>query len=174
MSKLDNIDPTKLSSNPRATLSAWEKYRGLVEAAYSISPRVHAFKPNNLSPATVASRVRDAIRGAIAFDYPCCMGREGLLRWYADVIVKHDLEYVYIGPETPVSEELRGDTPVSDSSILSFVSLTFEEVVAFTILLASGRIKGPVIINHPPDLSLLPPRDNVEIMVKPDGKVILY
>ncbi len=118
--------------------------------------------------------MRDAIRGMIAFNYPCEIPMIDLARWYDEIIIKHDKECVYIGPPAEVKLTIRGDQRSPDSSSnLIFQTLSFEEVSAFQLLLSNARILGPILIQNPPDLSLLPKRPNVEIMQREDGSLVL-
>ena len=185
--KLRGIDPTTLVGNPRATLTAWIRYESIVVAAFRQHPSPYRYIPANVSPATVASRIRDAIRGKLAFDYPCVIPNATLLAWYAEIIVKYDSTQVYIGlplanttalegqciPQSPLTSSTKTNEANPSSSSHIFDSLTLEELIAFTVLLDTGRILGPVLIHHPPDISLLPDRSNVEILSRPDGALIL-
>lgn len=173
MPKLDRIDPTALATNPRATLSAWKRYEPTVLAAMAQHPRPYVFRPSNMAPSTVASRLRDAIRGKLAFDHESVRSVDEVRRWYAEVVVKSDLAQVYIGPLEKVTEILAGDHVSTTPAPFSFDSLSFEEVSAFALLLSTGRLNGPVEIRCAPDLTLLPMRPNVEQITKPDGTLLL-
>lgn len=179
MKKLEHIDPDLLKGNPRASFSAWKKYESLVLAAYRIHPQPYIYRPTNMAPSTVCTRLRDAVRGKLAFDYPIELVDAptslDLSRWYSEVIFKYDKEQVFIGPPETVHGVLTG-TQVGNSRTKQMVyeSLTFEEVSAFSLLLSGGRIEGPVLIKSPPDLTLLPDRPNTEKMTKPDGSLVLF
>lgn len=173
--KLDRIDVESLASNPRATFSAWKKYEPIVLAAFAQHPRPYIYQPSSLAPTTVASRLRDAIRGAIAFSY-CepTIPVEELKRWYSEIIIKNDNSQVYVGPAEQTQETLIGAAKsTTPASPYVYTHLTLDEVIAFTVLLSTGRILGPVTVTSPPDLSLLPQRPNVEVLTRPDGSVIL-
>lgn len=173
MRKLDNIDPQRLANNPRATLQSWLKYRDVVLSAMNQHPRPFIYQPISMTPSSVASKLRDAVRGKLAFNYPDNeISDLDLARWYSEIVVKHDKENVFIGPPEEVKKTLIGSTPRSDHE-LNFPTLSFEEVSAFTLLLSGGRITGPIRISQPPDISLLPQRPNVEMLRRNDGSLVL-
>lgn len=172
MKKLDRIDPKILATNPRASLAAWLKYEPVVTAAFNQHPRPYAYKPLNMSPSSVCSKMRDAVRGRLAFSYPSTVSDHDLARWYEEVVFKHDKECVYIGPPEEVKTQLIGTVPESPTSLV-FPTLSFEELAAFTLLLSNGRIVGPVRVKQPPDTTLLPKRPNVELMTRDDGSLVL-
>lgn len=173
MRKLDRIDPQKLATNPRATLQSWLKYRDVVLSAIKQHPKPFIYRPVTMTPSSVASKMRDAIRGKLAFSYPDENVTDfALARWYSEVVIKHDKENVFIGPPDRVRGTLIGSTPTS-STELNFPTLSFEEVAAFTLLLSNGRIVGPILVTQPPDLTLLQKRPNVEILTKKDGSLVL-
>jgi hypothetical protein len=87
-------------------------------------------------------------------------------------VVKHDRENVYIGPPEEVKTTLTGATPLSATE-LTFPTLSFEELSAFTLLLSGSRISGPIKVIQPPDLSLLTKRPNVELLTNKDGSIVL-
>lgn len=174
--KLDRIDPIVLASNPRATLDSWKRYEPIVLAAMSQHPRTYSYHPTSLAPTTVCTRLRDAIRGKIAFDYPSEKTATEVAEWYSQIVVKNNNENVFLGPQEKVLSELQGiplGGPPSAPSIYAYSSLSFEEISAFTLLLSANRITGPVTIAQPPDLTLLPERPNVEMLSRPDGSLIL-
>jgi hypothetical protein len=174
MKKLDRIDPKVLASNPRASYAAWMKYEPIVIAAFRQHPKTFVYSPTSMTPSSVASKMRDAVRGMLAFAYPCPIPVLDLANWYNEIIIKHDKEAVYIGVPEKVKSVIRGEQRSPDSaSNLIFPTLTFEEVSAFTLLLSTARILGPILIQNPPDLSLLPKRPNVEMMVRNDGSLVL-
>lgn len=173
MKKLDNIDPQRLANNPRATLQSWLKYRDVVISAMRMHPKAFIYQPANMAASSVASKLRDAVRGKLAFEYPDPDVTDlALARWYSEIVVKNDKENVFIGPPEAVKTTLTGAAPQNDHE-MSFPTLSFEEVSAFTLLLSGGRIVGPVRITQPPDLSLLPKRPNVEMLSRPDGSLVL-
>lgn len=173
MKKLDNIDPQKLAGNPRATLQAWLKYRDVVLSAMHQHPKPFIYQPVSMAASSVASKLRDAVRGMLAFNYPDPeITPLVLAKWYSEIVVKHDRENVYIGPPEEVKNSLVGTTPTS-STELNFPTLSFEEVAAFTLLLSNGRIIGPIMVKQPPDLALLQKLPNVEILGRPDGSLVL-
>lgn len=167
--KLERLDPVRLASNPRASLLSWLKYKDIVLGAMAQHPRPYIYKPSNMTPSSVTSKIRDAIRGCIAFGYEG-VNHSDLAKWWIEVVVKHDNENVYIGPFEEVQSVLSGET-VSKDNGLTFPTLAFEEVAAFQILLSNGRLLGPIRILQPPDISLLPKRPNVVLMPRPDGSL---
>jgi len=149
------------------------KYRDMAVAAYRLHPKPYVFHPSNMKPSSVASKVRDAIRGRLAFEYPGDdIPTDDLAQWYSEVVIKHDDFNVYIGPAEGIKDVLKGHETLRDAS-LTFPSLDFEEVAAFMLLISRGRLTGPISILAPPELSLLQPRPNVEMISKPDGTLVL-
>lgn len=171
--KLDRLDPKLLSTNPRATLSAWLKYKETVLAAYRQYPKNFVYRPINMSSASVCSKLRDAIRGQLAFGYTDDISNDDLSKWFSEVVFKNDNEYVYIGLPNEVKTALVGKQESHNDTKLFFPELSFEEVAAFSLLISGGRLIGPVIVKSPPDITLLPPRPNVEMMERPDGSLVL-
>jgi hypothetical protein len=173
MRKLDNIDPQRLANNPRATLQSWLKYRDVVLSAMHQHPKPFIYQPISMTPSSVASKLRDAVRGKLAFNYPDDeISDLSLARWYSEIVVKHDKENVFIGPPEEVKRTLIGAKPSNDHE-LNFPTLSFEEISAFTLLLSGGRIVGPIKVTQPPDITLLPTRPNVEMLKRPDGSLVL-
>lgn len=174
MSKLDRLDPLSLASNPRATLSAWLKYEDITLTAFRMFPKPYVYTPTNMAANTVASRLRDAIRGKLAFDYPSVVDNTDLLRWYSEVIIKPIGKGVYIGKFDSVEDELKGQAETAASlPDLKFDDLTYEEVSAFALLISTQRLTGPVLVRVPPDVSTLPQRPNVEFILKPNGALVI-
>lgn len=179
MSKLSRIDPGKLLGNPRATEPAWRKYEVLAMLAYKNHPAPYVWEPDGMEPSTVCTRLRDAIRGCLAFKHTInpiySVTHDELARWFDEIIIKNTDTRVYVGRPERVADELAG-TAVGNAEErkgFSFPSLDFEEVNAFAFLLSRGRILGPVMVTNPPDVTLMQDRSNVEVMLKPDGKLIL-
>lgn len=171
--KLERIDPARLATNPRASLSAWLRYEPIIHAAMRQHPKPYEYTPSNMAASTVCSRLRDAIRGAIAFGYSTNPTTEELTRWWAEVRITFAGNVIRIAPPSAdVATALAGGT-APNGTTLSFSDLSFEELTAFHLLLSNGRIPGPVIIAHPPDPGLLPTRPNVEILPRPDGSLVL-
>lgn len=173
--KLERIDAKDLIGNPRCRLPAWLRYQHIVEEAYRRHPRPYIYRPPNMSALTVTSQLRDAIRGAIAFGHPSSIPVPDLIAWYSQIIIKHLDGEVYIGtPEeravVPLLPTVAAPT-VSDP--YSFDTLSLEELIAFTILLSTNRVRGPVTVHQPPSFDMLPPRPNVEVITKPDGSLVL-
>ena len=173
MNKLDRIDPNHLAGNPRATLSAWLAYEQLVLAAYKMFPKAYVWRPTNKTPSTVSTRLRDAIRGKIAFDYPSEISTPQLANWYSQIVIKYTKEHVYIGPPEGVQSVLEGSSVTKNSAGFVYPELSFEEVAAFQLLISNGRLADPVTVIRPPDLTLLPPRVNVEVLNRPDGSIVM-
>lgn len=169
--KLDRLDPALLAHNPRATLRAWKEYEHIVLAAHKHHPQVFVYEPPGKTPATVASRLRDAIRGAIAFGYCDSLAPEALLAWYGETTITHNSFSVRIGPRG--SDEVVPLTPAQDREVgLEFTSLTLSELNAFVLLLGNGRIQGPVIV-HKYDTTGMLEHANVEKMYRPNGTLVL-
>lgn len=174
MSKLDRIDPKVLSTNPRATEPCWLKFRPLVLAAMAVHPKVYMYRPQNMSVMSVESKIRDAIRGKLAFGYAGEPGTAQLLSWWEEVVVKTDDSYVYIGPPKSITIILRGESAdPALSNGYSFSTLSFEEVAAFATLLSTGKLLGPVRVQLPPNLDNFTVRQNVEMVNQPDGSLLM-
>lgn len=172
--KLERLDPKNLSSNPRASLSSWLRFSDIVLQAYRTHPQPFVFRPSNRSPSSIATKLRDAIRGKLAFDYPGFeIPNSDLLRWYGEVIVKPIGDDVYIGPALALVDTTGVISACPKLASPSFVSLSFEEVSAFQLLLSTGRLSGPILVQNPPDLTLLPERPNVELMPRADGSLVM-
>lgn len=173
MSKLDNLTPSALSSNLRASISSWQRYERIVERAFHVHPQQFVFTPTLFSPATVASQMRDAIKGAIVFKYPTTLSENDLVRWFSETTIRHDKEKVYIGPRK--KEKVTCEITEERETELSFQTLSLNELNAFILLLGNERIKGPVVVRKCDALRLheVPPHPNVEIITKPDGSIIL-
>lgn len=171
--KLNRIDANSLAANPRATLQAWKQYEPIVIAAMEKHPQPFVYPCSTLRPVTVCSRLRDAIRGKIAFDYPSVLPTLDVARWFGEVIFKYDIENVYIGQAENVRDVLPGTGATANQNNLTFSTLSLEELLAFSLLLSTNKIVGPVIVKIPPDISLLPQRDNLEIVKQNDGSLML-
>lgn len=169
--KLSRISMESLAGNPRASLSAWLKYEPVILAAYRLHPKPYSYRPANMAAVTVCSRLRDAVRGCLAFRYSCEVPHDALLVWYSEIKIKHDGTNVIIGPIEKNMDALEGEG--SDVPLYSFKELSLEEIVAFSVLISGNRISGPVFIAAPPDVSLLPSRPNVEIVKKEDNSLML-
>lgn len=173
-SKLSSLDPHELSGNPRATLPAWLQYQSIVLQAVHRHPLPFTFSPQNKSAQTVVSRIRDAVRGCLTFGYDIgdpAISPESLLRWFGEVVFKAQGDLVTIGVPEKLKDRLVISTP---SSELHFPTLSFEEISAFQLLLSTSRLTGPVIIDSPPDTTLLPARENVEILVNEKKQLVLF
>ncbi len=72
-----------------------------------------------------------------------------------------------------MKQMLMGLPVVDHAPEYAFTVLTFEEIVAFTVLLSSNRLRGPVVISFPPDLTLLRELPNVQILPQSDGSVVM-
>ena len=169
-SKLSRIDPASLAGNPRATYAAWLRFSLVVRNAMNDHPKPHTITPVSITPATYASRLRDAVRGAIAFghaDVPV----EDLARWFGEVVVRYDARNVYIGPREVKPTEI--ETASIPKTEFSFATLTDEEFQAFVLLLNAGRISGPVHIETPNGLWCDPLLPNITFIPRPDGSLIL-
>ena len=173
MSKLNRLDPEVLAHNPRAKLTAWYKYQPLIRDAFEKSPHVHRWSPTNLTPATVASRLRDAVRGCLVFQYPISFTtHEQLASWWDTVIVKHTTSEILIGHPEATVEALKGTDPTAPG--YRFTDLSFEELTAFAVLLSTSRLSGPVVVSTPPtDWHLVTERPNLEVMSRDDGSLVL-
>lgn len=172
--KLSRIS-SALVGNPRATLPAYLRYREVVLAAYAKHPAVYIYRPSNIACNTIVSRLRDAIRGALFFGYEDTIPLEDLRNWWGEVQVKTDGTHIYIGKQEHLVPILSGEEVGGShrDAKYTYPTLTFEEVSAFQLLLSTNRISGPVIVKSSPDITLLPQRDNVEMVLKPDGSLII-
>lgn len=176
--KLNRIDPNKLANNPRASLSAWSKFAPTVLAAYRLHPNPYLCTPQDLSIKTFVSRIREAIRGAIAFSYVLDSGisTDDLTRWYDEVIItEYNPTTVFIGPAKTLQESKPVQTTTPSSTSLDFRTLTWEEFEAFVLLISSGRMQVSVTIRKPDPtmLAFVSPSPNLTILSRPDGSLVL-
>lgn len=173
MVKASTEDLRLLASNPRATLAAWERYRSLVSSAMRFYPQAYQFAPATLSPTSVVSKMRDAIRGKIAFDFPGDPETELVRDWYAKVILKVIDGKVFIGPreQAKVRPEVRAKD--EGGSMLTFGQLAPDELAALFLLLSRGKLSGPVRLTKIARGSELPDIPNVEAIPQPDGSLLL-
>lgn len=170
LSKLSRIDPASLAGNPRATFASWLRFSTVVKRAIADHPKPYTITPVSMSPATYASRFRDAVRGAIAFqhsDIPV----EDLARWFGEIVVRHDTKCVYLGPREQKPSAI--ETATLPKTEFSFVTLTDMEYNCFMTLLNNGRITGPIHIQNPNPLWVDPGHPNVTFIPRPDGSLIL-
>lgn len=159
-----------LAGNPRCTLEAWLRYRPYVEAAFGTYPEVYVVTPANFTSATFASRIRDAVRGAIVFQYPCAIPQPTLIDWWSKVVVRLYGDKVKIGPPDKIDVTVREVLVRLDQTTSEHSNVTDMERDAFYILISSGRIPPPVIFNQVwPGWD--PGHPNVQILVK-DGKTL--
>lgn len=168
-----HLDPDALSKNPRATLSIWTRYRRIVEAAYAAHPQTYIYTTSTFATSTVQSQLRDCIRGAIVFSYPCAIPTDTLARWYDSVIIRHDNTYVYIGPP-PEKHEDALQAPVQAKGLV-FPLLVWDEFEAFVLLLSRGCIQGPITITKPEiAMTNFETSPNVTIISRSDGSLTLF
>lgn len=160
-------DLSKLASNPRASFSAWTRYAPFVYAAFRLHPQPYAFTPKNLSPASVCSKLRDAIRGCIEFSYASDVSTSDLRNWWEETSVTFTLTEVIIGPKRRL-----GLPAVAVLSLYTYPTLSPNEVRAFLVLLSTGRIRGPITVVSPPEMDI-PRVANVEVVKRSDGTLIL-
>lgn len=170
LAKLHRISPESLAGNPRATYAAWLRFAPQVRAAMAVHPQTHIIRVISMSPATFVSRVRDAVRGAIAYghsDIPVA----DLAKWFGEVVIRHDVKDVFIGPKEHKLTDIAVNTiPKTE---YSFVSLTTMEYHCFMTLLNNGRIAGPIHIEKPDPRWVDPGHPNVSFVPRPDGSLIL-
>lgn len=170
MSKLDRLDPDTLKDNPRATFSAWTRYTTIVRRARELFPHTYKFQPLGQVPATVASRLRDAIRGAIAFDYT--EDTPELRKWYEKIIITHTQKELIIRARDALRISPEVTAVLDDKFPFSYDTLDQTEYDSFGNLLNSGRIVGPVHMKHAPQF-LQRGWMNVEVIQRPDGSTLL-
>lgn len=131
-----------LADNPRASLSAWERFRPHIIRAISSYPNRVTISPTTLRACTYESRVRDAIRGAIAFGYEISPhSTELLIDWYSKIVIRSTLTTVVIGPPSALDDE-SGLTVQDDhiAVIETHTKVSVAERDAFVLLIASGRL----------------------------------
>ena len=121
-----------------------------------------------LSVQTVTSKLRDAVRGAIAFAYCTEPSVEDLTNWWSKVIVRPEGEQVHIGPRTPLKETYTTESAAPKTGFV-FDTLTAEETQAFALLLNNGRISGPITIRKPKHEPVLSALFNVDIVRLKNG-----
>lgn len=173
MKKLTRVSAESLKGNPRATYAAWQKYEPIVKEAYSLHPQGYTFKPHNMASATVSSRLRDAVRGAIAFEFCSTIDVQDLARWFDEVIISHTVDSVYIGPKvrsvTAVNVSEVGAEPVR----LHFPETTFR---AYATLINSGEVLTLVFappIGYDPNV-LAEEYPNVSVMLNKQGNYTMF
>lgn len=163
-----------LAENPRASLASWLRFRDHVIQAIEWYPQSLILHPISLRPSTYTSRVRDAIRGAIAFGYPCgTYSTDALLTWYTQISVRFTKTTVIIGPRDAVEEiapnEVKPISLLEDAHRPIGVSPTERD--AIVVLVGSGRLaSGVTLATVWPGWQ--PDNPNVIATVK-DGKTIL-
>jgi len=170
--KIHRIVPSSLAHNQRATLAPWQRYEALVLRAYDAAPAPVRFKPSGLSAESVVSKVRDAIRGMIAFSYPSRVTSDELSAWWSTVIVRRIDDEVYIGPRLRYDSEL---TAKAEHTRYEYDTLSQSEMRCFAVLLSAGRINGPITIRKPlvPDPSVFDGLTNAEPINMPDGTLLI-
>lgn len=170
MSKIDNISRAALAGNPRASLTAWLKYEQIVVAAYERHPSPFVYTPTSMTPASVASKLRDAVRGKIAFDYPSSVATENISSWWSEVVVHFDDTRVFITKPGVKKTEIFG-VAIGDYAHC-FDYIITDELAAIELLLSRGRLKGPIRIEQPPQVlpALLP---NVERVMRATTLILL-
>lgn len=171
MSKLDRIAPDTLAGNPRATLAQWKRYSHIVHKARELDPRPWEMRLVGLAPATAASRLRDAIRGAIAFHYTD--DTDGLMRWYDSVIITHTSTHLIIRSKDMPKTVPEVKAVLDEQYPFQFDTLALDEFHAFGVLLQTGRIVGPVHIRRPHADQLESHWPNVEIIPSRDGSLLM-
>jgi len=173
MKKLTRVSAESLKGNPRATYAAWQKYEKIVAAAYAVHPQGYTIKPDDMSPATIASRLRDAVRGAIAFEFCSTIDVQDLARWFDEVIISHTVDSVYIGPKvrsvTAVNVSEVGTEPVR----LHFPETTFR---AYATLINGGEVLTLVFApqrDYDPNV-LAEEYPNVSVMLNKQGNYTMF
>lgn len=170
MSKLDSLDPKRLACNPRASLLAWLKFEPIVIAAINQHPNKFTYLPTTMSPYSVTSKIRDAIRGKLAFDYPSPLATSVVKEWWGSVVVTNDKTKVYIGAKETKPGILSGVTTADYAYCFDY--LATDELAAVELLLGRGRIKGPIRVEDPPNpLPALP--FNVERVMRDKTLILL-
>lgn len=153
----------------------------MVEDAVALYPQVFSITPTSRSASTVVANIRDAIKGAIEFNYPTSLLDGRLADWWSKVVVRQKGKEVLIGPPSEVSLRLDKTTPTtttgvsveyqvsSPSEAQDFVTTT--ELDAFILLLSTNRITGPVRIRGDHSTRALPP--NVTATFR-DGETLFF
>jgi hypothetical protein len=162
------LELRSVSNNPRCTLAAWQRYAPSVLAAYWASPEPYIFKLPGFSVQSVVSKLRDAVRGKLAFDYPCPVSNEALASWWADTIVKPYGDEVYIGPR-PVKQTEPIEPESKNKNPYFFRTMSQRHAAMFAELLNAGLVQGPITIRRveaDPDISSM---FNVDLIHLPDG-----
>jgi len=143
-----------------------------VLAAYAAFPEPYLFTLDGFSVQSVVSKLRDAVRGKLALDYPCTVPNDDLFAWWRQVIVRPDGDKVYIGPKPAKNAEPVAPTDRGTSrNPYHFRTLEPRFAQMFAELLNAGHIQGPITIVKPgpdPDISGL---FNVDLIHLPDGRL---
>lgn len=167
-SKLSRLSAESLSSNPRCTERAWRRFEEVVQTAFSQRPHPYVFSPTGLSIESTVSKLRDAVRGKLVFDYASSVSAEALTPWWAETVVRRQGEHVYIGP--PDKKDFEPLAPKPEG--LVFEMLSENELNAFCLLLNNGKLQGPIVVKS--GWTCLPlPYSNVECIRKPNGSITL-
>lgn len=151
----------------------------MVEDAVAAYPEVFKAKPSNRTPGTVASQIRDAIKGAIEFEYPTAIGTARLREWWSQVVVRVHGAEVWIGPAALVSQRVESIKPITGEAVAFNVSapttkmeyVTELELDALILLLSTNRLSGPVRIQGNHTTKPLPP--NVTATFR-DGETLFF
>lgn len=168
--KLSSITVERLKSNPRASAAAWHRYCPFIVEAIKKFPQPSRFIFAGLSPTTAESRIRDAIRGKIAFGYTEGPAVEDVVAWWEQIIVKRDGDFIYLGLKDKFEEPLK-----ATEEGFQFINLDAQAIEAFALLLSRGHLKGPVKISVPPTLVSLNLLSfpNLQVLNRPDGSLVL-
>lgn len=170
-SKLSRLSAALLSSNPRCTERAWRRFEDVVQAAYAQRPQAYYFCPTGLSVESTMSKLRDAVRGKLVFDYISSVSAEDLASWWEETVVRRHGDKVYIGPSD--KKDFAPMTPAPSG--LVFDTLTESELNAFCVLLNSGRLQGPITVKSGWEQWSGVPHTypNVELIHKANGITLL-
>lgn len=174
MTKRESEDLARLAQNPRASLISWERYAPVVRRAFESYPEPCVLDPLTIQPNTFESRIRDAIRGAIAFDYPrdFAYGTK-LAEWWKMVVVRQTI----VPPRVIIARKENKQLPPIEvkekTQGLEFTELTLEEWRAFILLVNNGRLQGPITVRSKPNTTTIQLPPNVQLLPRPDGSIII-
>ena len=178
MATKPNFDPSVLALNPRASVSAWLRYAPIIYRAYASHPTPYTYTPVHLSAATVVSRLRDAVRGAIAFHHPSDIPTSDLESWYSQIVIVQRGPAVILGLPHSLHTPVPLTPPPAPNSKVdrTFPTLSLSELTSFCILLSNETISTSFsITSPPPDWSTLPPLyPNVSLILQPDQSLIVF
>lgn len=139
--------------DPRFTLAAWQRYELHVAAWMDVWPLDYSFSPNELALETVRTRLRDAVKAKLHFNYPSSVVDHELLkqRWPGVVVTRHRTQkgYIRIGPNEGRQKINLTSSTLSlahKNEALIVQSPQLSDLIAVAHLLNRGILVGEVLV----------------------------